>query len=149
MKTLVTYQSKTGFTKKYAEWIAEELKCELKEASKVTQEDISGSDTVIHGGWIMGGMINGLDKVRKLAPRRLIVFGVGFTPQNEMELPKCAEANKLNDTPLFYLEGGMNPAKMGFFGKTIVRMVTKKKPEFVDNTDRANIAEIVMRAKEQ
>ena len=38
MKTLVTYQSKTGFTRKYAEWISQELSstqkeaCDLKEA---------------------------------------------------------------------------------------------------------------------
>ena len=37
MKTIVIYNSKTGFTKRYAEWISEALSCEcveLKEASK-------------------------------------------------------------------------------------------------------------------
>ena len=29
VKTLVVYWSKTGFVKKYAEWIAEELKADL------------------------------------------------------------------------------------------------------------------------
>ena len=40
MNSIVTYKSKTGFTKKYAEWIAEDLGCkavklsELKDASE-------------------------------------------------------------------------------------------------------------------
>ena len=29
MKIIVIYKSKTGFTKRYAEWIAEELKCDI------------------------------------------------------------------------------------------------------------------------
>ena len=38
MKTLITYSSQTGFTKKYATWLSEELKADcipLKEAKKV------------------------------------------------------------------------------------------------------------------
>lgn len=31
MKRLVVYQSATGFTEKYATWIAEKLSCEAKE----------------------------------------------------------------------------------------------------------------------
>ncbi len=31
MKTIVVYKSKYGYTKRYAEWIAEELSCDIKE----------------------------------------------------------------------------------------------------------------------
>ena len=31
MKKIVIYESATGFTKKYAEWIAEELQAEIKD----------------------------------------------------------------------------------------------------------------------
>lgn len=45
MKILVTYKSKTGFTKKYAKWIAEELNCETKDTKmfplKMSQNTIS------------------------------------------------------------------------------------------------------------
>ena len=40
MKILVTYQSKTGFTKKYAEWISTELNGELLDIKKVNSENI-------------------------------------------------------------------------------------------------------------
>ena len=59
MKILVTYKSKTGFTKKYAKWIAEELNCEKKDIKNVTSKDIAKYDLVIHGGWIFGGVISG------------------------------------------------------------------------------------------
>jgi len=36
MKTVVIYKSKTGFAKKYAEWIAEELVADILDVSMVT-----------------------------------------------------------------------------------------------------------------
>lgn len=143
MKTLVTYQSKTGFTQKYAEWISQELACDLREVSKVSEAEIAEYELVIHGGWIMGGMINGLDKIRSYHPKKLIVFGVGYTKKEETDLKASAEQNKLGDTPLFYYEGGMNPKKMGFIGRTMVKMVTKKTPVFEDNTRKEEIKELV------
>ena len=88
MQVLVTYQSKTGFTKKYAEWISEEIKCENQEIKKVNKEDIEKYDLIIHGGWIMGGKIMGLDKIMKLNPKQLIVFGVGYTPKEDVDIKK-------------------------------------------------------------
>lgn len=143
MKVLVTFQSKTGFTKKYAEWIAQEVNGELKEISEVRASEITNYDTVIHGGWIMGGMINGLDKIKSFCPNRLIVFGVGFTAKEEVEMSKCIETNKLKDIPFFYYEGGMNPDKMGFIGKKMVKMVTKRTPVYADNTNKSEIVELV------
>ena len=40
MKNLVVYQSSTGFTAKYAEWIAKELSCEAKELKKVKPQEL-------------------------------------------------------------------------------------------------------------
>ena len=44
MKTVVVYRSKTGYTRKYAEWIAEELGCDIKENAKLS--DITGYDMI-------------------------------------------------------------------------------------------------------
>ena len=141
MKVLVTYQSKTGFTKKYAEWISEELKCDLKELKSV--KDVNDYDLVIHGGWIMGGVIKGVKKIKKLNPKKLIVFGVGLTPKKSLNTDKMIKDNKLEDTPFFYFEGGTNPKKMGFFGRTIVKLVTKKKVTFEDNTKKEEVKELI------
>ena len=44
MKKIVVYQSGTGFTAKYANWIAEELGCEAKEYKKVKENERFGVD---------------------------------------------------------------------------------------------------------
>lgn len=143
MNILVTYQSKTGFTKQYAQWIGEALSCECKELAAVSATQISSYDLIIHGGWIMGGMVSGLEKVKSYQPNKLMVFGVGFTEKEKIDRDKWIEANKLNDVPFFYYQGGMNPKKMGFFGRTIVKMVTKEKLKYADYTNKENIAELV------
>ena len=145
MKVLVTYQSKTGFTKKYAEWISEELKCDLKELKSV--KDVNDYDLVIHGGWIMGGVIKGVKKIKKLDPKKLIVFGVGLTPKKSLNTDKMIKNNKLEDTPFFYFEGGTNPKKMGIVGRTIVKLVTKKKVTYEDNTNKDEIKELIKKVK--
>ena len=142
MMILVTYKSKTGFTKKYAEWISEELSCEVKAVNEVKAEDMSAYDLIIHGGWIMGGMINGLDNVRNMKPKKLVVFGVGFSKKGEND-ESIIETNNLGDTPFFYMEGGMNPKKMGFFSKLIVKMVTKQPVTYSDNTNKKYVMELV------
>ena len=147
MKILVTYKSKTGFTKKYAKWIAEELNCEAKDIKNVSSKDVAKYDLVIHGGWIFGGVISGYKKIKSFAPKQLIVFGVGFTPKAKVDLKKMAEDNKLGDTQLYYFEGGTNPPKMGFVGRKVVEMVTKEKVTYQDNTDRRATAELLKAVK--
>lgn len=142
MKVLVVYQSKTGFTKKYAEWIAQELSCGLKLAKEVTEQDISSQDLIIYGGWIMGNMISSLDSIRKMPLKKLVTFGVGFSKKGECEAA-IIETNKLAEIPFFYMEGGLNPKKMGFFSRFIVKMVTKKPVTFTDNTDKKYAMELV------
>ena len=143
MKILVTYKSKTGFTKKYAEWIAEALSCDIEDVKNVSYKDVVNYDLVIHGGWIFGGVISGYNKIISYNPKQLIVFGVGYTPKAKVNLKRMAEENKLGDTPLYYFEGGTNPLKMGFVGRKIVEMVTKEKVTYKDNTDRNAIDELV------
>ena len=147
MKILVTYKSKTGFTKKYAKWITEELNCETKDIKNVSSKDVTKYDLVIHGGWIFGGIISGYNKIKSFAPKQLIVFGVGFTPKAKVDLKKMAEDNKLGDTPLYYFEGGTNPPRMGFVGRKVVEMVTKEKVTYQDNTNRKATAELLKAVK--
>ena len=145
MKILVTYQSKTVFTKKYAEWISNELNTEIKDIKKV--DNINEYDLIIYGGWIFGGMIMGLDKIRKLNPKKLVVFGVGYTPKDKVNIEDMTKLNNLDNIPLFYYEGGTNPKKMGFIGRMIVKMVTKEKVEYKDNTSKESINDLIKTVK--
>lgn len=41
MRIIVIYKSKTGFTKRYAEWIAEELKCDILDYKNLSRLSIA------------------------------------------------------------------------------------------------------------
>lgn len=136
MKVLVTYNSKTGFTKKYAEWIGEALACEVRPVKEV--HSVEEYDVVVHGGWLMAGMVSGLAQIKKLSPKQLVVFGVGFTEQEDY-VKTVKAANQLADTPVFYFLGGINPEKMNFLMSFVVKTVTKKPLVEMDLTDQAAI----------
>ena len=48
--TAVIYKSKYGSTKKYAEWIGEELECDVLETGSVSADTLKKYDTIIYGG---------------------------------------------------------------------------------------------------
>ena len=64
-KTIVIYTSKYGSAKQYAEWIAEALSCEAKEAKTVKRAELDDYDTIIYGGGVHAGGIEGWDSFRK------------------------------------------------------------------------------------
>ena len=81
MKILVTYKSKTDFTKKYAEMIAKEVDGCLVEFKKMTAEKMSEFDVVVYGGGLYAGMVNGLKKAKEMFEKsfakKFIVFATG------------------------------------------------------------------------
>lgn len=159
MKNIVIYESGTGFTAKYAGWIAQELGCEAKEYKSVAANTLSDYDMVIYGGWIMGGMVAGYDKIKSLNLKNLIVFGVGMTVPGKEITSKIAKQNQIPEDRFFYYEGGYAPQKLGFIKKLMMNMIKKsvEKKENksaddlhmletfkgADRTDKAAIQELV------
>ena len=125
MKRIVVYQSGTGFTAKYADWIAQDLGCEAKEFKKVSPSELAGFDMVIYGGWILGGMVVGFDKKKALNLKNVVVFGVGMTVPSDEITEKLSEQNQIPRDRFFYYEGGYNPKKLGVVKKMMVNMVMK------------------------
>ena len=125
MSKVVIYQSGTGFTAKYANWIAERLGCEAKVYKEVNPSELSDYDMVIYGGWIMAGMVSGYDKIRELQLKNVVVFGVGITPPSEDVATKIAEQNQIARERFFYYEGGCDLKKLGFFKKMMLNMIKK------------------------
>lgn len=136
MKKLVVFKSSTGFTKKYAEWIAEELKCEAKSIKEVSKQELENVDLVIYGGWIMGNMIMGLDKIRNTYKGKLIIFAVGSTPISDKIIEGIKEQNKIGETPFYYMEGGFQFEKLGFFKKKMLNMVKKSVAKKENKTEQ-------------
>lgn len=172
MKSIVIYSSKTGFTERYARWIAEDLQCTCKPIKDVRNSELSDYDCVIYGGWLMAGNIKDILKLRQLkglGEKKIIIFAVGLTPMGEEDIVEKMKDTNLNQDeiekiPFFYFEGGLNYEKMGFINKRLMKTLRKnlgKKKELsegeslmmnrlegsCDGTDRAYIAPLVEMVK--
>ena len=163
MKTVVIYESGTGFTKQYAQWISEELHCDCVKRKKISKKEILNYDRIIYGGWIFGGQIMGLKEIREISSP-FAVFAVGCSPSNFEEVNNQIKIMNTvgleNQIPFFYLEGGLHFEKLGFIKKFILKAIKKvvnqkiektRQEEFMaqnlatsfDHSDKTQIKELV------
>ena len=138
MKTLVVYKSSTGFTEQYANWISEELGCNALSIRKVKKSELEKYDCIVYGGWIMGNMVMGLNKVMDIKPKKLIVFGVGASPVSNTTIEEIRKQNNIGDIPLFYMEGGFRFEKLNFIKRLMLKMV-KNSIEKMENKGEKDI----------
>ena len=129
-KILVCYKSVTGFTKKYAEMIVEELDCELMDFKQVTVETVSQYDTVVFGGRCYAGSIDGLKKAKEIIAKgnvkNFIVFAVGATPNIAEETIQEAwrrnlTPDEIQSIPHFYMQGGLHYETMPLHEKLMMK----------------------------
>ena len=60
MKTIVIFNSQTGFTERYARWIAEAVGAECVELAEAKKRSFDNYDAIVYGGWACAGGISGL-----------------------------------------------------------------------------------------
>ena len=132
MKVLVTYKSKTEFTKWYAEIIANEVEGDLIEFSEVTAEKMSEYDVVVYGGGLYAGKINGFKKAKEMfeksSTKKIVVFVTGATPNVVTEKVEEVWKNNLSEEertsiPHFYMQSGLCYEKMGFADRALMKML--------------------------
>ena len=123
MKTLIIYTSQTGFTKRYALWLAGKVDgdvLELKDAQKKENDFFDGYDAICYGGWAMAEKIVKskwfLEKAESWKNKKLAMFCVGGTPNGEPQVDALLK-NALTDAQseyikVFYCQGGMSYEKM-------------------------------------
>ena len=119
---IVVYQSNTGFTREYASMLAraEKLKC----FEQGTDPQPRAGEEVFYMGPLMAGHITGLDQaMRRYAVKG--ICGVGMSPPGEQVLSTMARTNYTNNLPVFYLQGGWAPKKVGWLKRRMVGMVTR------------------------
>lgn len=151
-RTLIIYKSRTGFTKRYAEMIAEETNCTLIDFKDTTIDLISGFDTVIFGSRLHAGIIDGLKRVRELfqssKAKHFAIFVTGATPNAAEEtINEIWENNltsdELTNLPHFYMQSGLCYEKMSFPDKLMMKMVSimlsKKKNKDSNETGFAQV----------
>ncbi|MCO1604694.1 flavodoxin domain-containing protein [Desulfosporosinus nitroreducens] len=131
MKTLVIYNSKTGFTKKYAEWISEELSADIINASKVATNMLSAYDCVIYGGGLYVVGINGVkmitQNVDKLKGKKVVVFATGMSPSRKEAVNEVKKKNfsleQQKIIQFFYLRGGFDYSKLNPIDKMLMSLL--------------------------
>jgi menaquinone-dependent protoporphyrinogen IX oxidase len=133
MKTIIIYTSQTGFTKRYAEWIAEKSNAdifELKEAQKKEASFFDTYDAVIYAGWCMAGKVVKsnwfFDKAASLKGKKLAVVAVGASPNENPQVDEAMAAlltaEQKQYIKVFYCQGGINYDKMKLPSKLAMKM---------------------------
>lgn len=134
MRSVVIYSSKTGFTKKYAKWLAEDLSADIFDATKVTAEMLEGYDTIIYGGGLYALGISGVEYIKqnrgKLKNKKVVVFATGLSPSRDDTILAVKNYNFTADEQqylrFFYLRGGFDYSKLNAFNKVIMTFLKWK-----------------------
>lgn len=169
---MVLYRSTSGFTKKYAQWIAEELHADLYDAKNFDAAKFADFQVIVFGGSLHAVGISGIKLIKenliKLSDKKVIVFAVGASPPRENVLDEVKTNNfsvqQQESISLFYLQGGFNYDKLDHINKFLmalfkIRLQLKKnltsdekgmlaaysKP--LDCTRKDNIKPIIEKAK--
>ena len=104
MKILIVYNGKTGFTKKYADWIADELKCRIVSYKDFTKKAIEENDIIVFGSRVHAGKIERLKKIKSQfinkSIQKLIIFACGATPVFEKNAIDKIWANNLSESEI-------------------------------------------------
>ena len=135
MKTIVVYKSLSGFTEKYARWIADELDADLRERRQVKAEDVSEYDVVIYGGSLHAVGISGVDIIKenmeKFTDKKIIVFATGASPHRPEIMEEVKNRNfgpeERQRIRFFYFRGGFDYSKLGFVNKILMTLMNQCK----------------------
>jgi len=144
-KILVAYKSRYGTTKKYAEWIAEDLDADIFDADNVKPEMLMDYDIVVYGAGLYAEQINGVNLVTKTPCKKLIVFTVGLADPKTADFSKCLMKNftpaRLSEIKAFHLRGAIEYAKLSFthsmMMKVFLKTVLKKDVSQMSDEEKA------------
>lgn len=133
MNAIVIYNSQTGFTKRYAEWIAAATGADCLELATAKKKNMSAYDAIIFGSWACAGSISKLswfkNNAGKWSDKKLIVFCVGASPIDSPEiqqnLKRILKSPELKNVSAFYCPGGFNYEKMSASSKLMMKMFIK------------------------
>ena len=143
MNTVIIYNSKTGFTEKYAMWLKEGLKadcCTIKDAKSM---NLDKYDAIIFGSWVCAGNVSKSkwfwDRFSSWNNKCLAVFAVGGSPRENPDIDKFLSTvipAECTNAKAFYCQGGFAYEKMDgpskFAMKLFVKMLKSRKNQTDD-----------------
>lgn len=137
MNILVSYGSKYGTTKRYAQWIAEELACDLADSRELTPERLKPYDVIIHGGGLYAGGLCGINTIAKhfdvISDKQIILFSCGLADPEDPEnvahigsgLEKVLTPEMREKIRQFHLRGGIDYSRLGLTHKAMMAMLRR------------------------
>jgi len=140
---VIIYNSKYGFTKKYAIWISEILNCDIFQGTEVSKISFNKYNTIIWGGGLYAGGVNGIKQFKKIFPKikdkKIVLFTCGLADVSNIKntnniinmLKKSLSDEIFNKIKIFHLRGGIDYSELNFVHKSMMSMVNKitsKKP---------------------
>ena len=120
MRTLILYTSKTGNTKKYAEDIAHAVTGDVFPLKKYKWKDVGDYDSIVFGGWVMGGKIQGIDDFLshydEISDKNILVFssGMGFVTSESRDRLISGNVLDIYHIRYYQLRGSFDYSKLHF-----------------------------------
>lgn len=156
MKTLVIYNSQTGFTEKYAKWLAEKLEAKCLSVKEAKNEKLADYDRVIFGSWFCAESISKLNwflpkigDFLKDVNKKIAIFGCGASPIENPDLKAFFQktsntieekfSQKFDNLGIFYCPGGLNYEKMNTASKIAMKMFVKMLDSKKNKTEKDEI----------
>ncbi|MHC1724315.1 MAG: flavodoxin domain-containing protein [Aminipila sp.] len=149
---VVIYQSHYGTTKKYAEWIAEELNADLYEKREMQGNKLNDYEIIIYGGALYAGGIKGISLIKnnfnQIKDKKLIVFTCGLADPKDQgnlkglhkSIDKAFTAEEQKSINFFHLRGGIDYGKLNIVHKIMMamlkRQIMKKDPELLTEENK-------------
>jgi menaquinone-dependent protoporphyrinogen IX oxidase len=126
-KILVMYHSVNGTTKRYAEWLSEELNGDLCNIKDVKSDMLSDYDMIILGSPILAGTIKGLNLLSKnknlIKDKKIVFYSCGILDVSNEEIINEIRDRVEKDVPkevfeqmkIFSLRGGFDHYNLNIF----------------------------------
>ncbi len=142
VKAVVVYCSQTGFTKRYAQWIAEAAGADCLALPEAKKRDLSGYEAVVFGGWACAGGIKGIGwfkrNVEKWGDKKLAAFCVGASPIDSPDIEPALRRNftdvERQRVSVFYCPGGLDYERMPAPSKLAMKLFAKAVQSKKDKT---------------
>lgn len=134
MRTIVVYQSVTGFTKQYAEWIGKALNCDILDYKQLQTSVLDQYDTIIFGSRIHAERVDCLDKMKEIMQgkpdKHFVVYATGAMPMAATELIekmwiKNLGSGNVEKIPHFYMQSGLRYEEMPLGDRLLLKGFAK------------------------
>lgn len=144
----VIYKTKYGSTKKYAGWLTLKLDADLYEISDIRSKHLLEYETIIFGGGVYRGKINGLNFIDqnydKIKDKNIYIFSVGMESLSEDRKELLIKNNFKNieekNVKIFNFKGGLDYSSLSVIDKIMMKalksMLDKKTKSDLTEDDK-------------